>query len=507
MMRRPTRLLLALGVLLPAMLFLAWAAEAQEPVTSRLKMSIGGYIKPEFMYSDTNQGGTQAQTLVIPPNGTVAGDNGHLTFSAQESRLNFTLTAPDWRGIKPTAFLEFDFFGAPSTVANPPSAMRMRHAFFRLTGEGLGGNWEALVGRTWSPVMLGILWSGSTVGFAMGGDLNDRTEQIRLTHRWKPFRDLTWETVVAMSDTSRGNLNDAAEVPKAVGWFRWIYGGWQGFQGGTRRPADIGFGAMVGRLKANLPNAAGAGVVSTAPGKSISNTTWGYTGGLFLPILPGRSATDRTWALSALAKAGYLEGVGNDHQAGWTPLGTSSTTCVANQWTGVSGALAAGCAPATTFNAGAPIGAGNLGGVTGSAVAFFKPMQANPNTGAPILTRTGTTGNFIFAPGGALGAGVDAWPELQLLKVAYWNAQGQLYLPWNFWIAAGAKAAHWTNSEDVSGASLTVKRMLNVHGTLFWDMTPNIRWGAEYMRVSTNYRNSLFDNASNRFHLAAYYFF
>lgn len=501
-------LLLSLGVVA-----FAPRAAGQEPVTSRFKLAIGGYIKPEFVYRD--KGGTGAATgniaggsTVVAPNGTLAGANGEFIGSTAESRFNFALTAPDWRGMKPTAFLEMDFLGAGGAVPNnPPFVFRTRHAFIRLSGEGLGGSWNLLFGRTWQVWSLAPIYSGSTLQFGAGAHMGDRSQQLRLQHSWKVFRDLTWENTIA-AETERNQTEAFAEVPHGSIQSRLFYGGWQGFQGGAARPLNLAVGATVGRAKATPLNQVG-GTVSTQTTRSVTNVEWAVRGGMFLPILPGRSRTDRTWALSAMGTVGYGEGIANQYAAGWTPLVNATTTCTQNAWAGASANPAAGCGGVipTTLNAGGalPVG-GNLAATT-TLGGFFKPMQANPVTGAPIFTRTGTAANFTFTPAGALGAGIDAFPELQLLKSVFWDASGQFYLPWNFWLSGGIRSVHLTNSEDASPASLTIKRLWNAWGTLFWDMSSNIRWGLEYHRFGTNRRNSLFDNAENRFHLAAYFFF
>ncbi len=122
MMQRRTLPLMGALLIVLALLSAPWSARAQEPVASRLKMSIGGFIKPEFIYHSTRAGGAPGfvagSLAVIPQKNTLAGDNGMFMADAMESRFNFTLTAPDWRGLKSTGFFEFDWF------ADTPSAFR-----------------------------------------------------------------------------------------------------------------------------------------------------------------------------------------------------------------------------------------------------------------------------------------------------------------------------------------------------------------------------------------------
>jgi len=119
-MHSRSRLLLLALLMGAGTLALAWDAAAQEPVTSRLKLSIGGYIKPEFIYR-TNNGGVAfvgaipgSQNFgfsIVPQKNTIAAANGSFVAASNETRFNFTLTAPDWRGLKSLGFIEMDFDG------------------------------------------------------------------------------------------------------------------------------------------------------------------------------------------------------------------------------------------------------------------------------------------------------------------------------------------------------------------------------------------------------------
>lgn len=319
-------LLLGLG-----MLTIPWSGSAQDPVTSRFKLSIGGSIKPEFIYR-TNNGGVGfagaipgAQNFgfaVVPQHNTTAGDNDQFIAAANESRFQFTINAPDWKGLKTLGYLEMDFEGdtastierlgavaPPTGIGNPAGSInnggfRIRHAFLRVAGEGFGGSWNVLAGQTWHVFGLIPYHLGSSVSFGGAGILAGRGTQFRFQHTGNVLWDLAWEnTINARTDTTNFN-----EIPGGDASTRFIYRGWQGWQGGSRQALNLGFSATVQRQKADLT--ASAAVVpggATLGGRSISATAWGISGvpscpscqAAARPIGPGPSAC---WARPATGR-------------------------------------------------------------------------------------------------------------------------------------------------------------------------------------------------------------
>lgn len=565
MMRsRRTRLLTALGILVPSLLLLALPAAAQEPVTSRFKLSIGGYIKAEAMYRTNNGGigfagsipGTQNFGFaVVPQHNTVAGTNGQFDMFANESRFQFTINAPDWRGLKPLGYLEMDFDGdSPSTIerfcpsqtpgltqgvgspcafgqasGNPRGGgiqnggFRIRHAFMRLSGEGLGGSWSLTFGQTWNTFGLLPFYGGSSLSFGGATIFGGRSPQLTFRHDLRLFRDFTWQNTFTVSNDTTG-FN---EMPILSASARWIYAGWQGFQGGARTPLNVGISTMLQRQKADLyePTRASAvpGTASIGP-RSLSATAWGLTGGIFLPILPGRSATDRTFALSVISEAGYGEGV-NTQVPGTNPM------------------------PLILSIVQPGAGASNRADIGAS---FFRPSSCTAYAGpvpAAGLTVIGTAALGTLCPAGFIPS------ELSLIKTPWLSYNVQFYLPFNFWLSGGQKWIWYPNADNagaqtclnvpgltcgaggtglthlaipaynqgrfnratglalnntsnlLSGRDATIKRQHYNYISAFYDMTPNIRLGLEWGMHGTNRKDSDQDNQSHRWQFGAYYFF
>ena len=545
-MHSRSRLLFLILLLAVGTLALPWAASAQEPVTSRLKLSIGGYIKPEFMYR-TNAGAVAAGgvqfgvsnfgfTNTATQKNTVGGANGTGTFSAAETRLNFTLTAPDWRGIRPTAFLETDFAGdsahvldsycpsltvcafaqnagSPDTGAFGYNNFRMRHAWLRLAGEGLGGSWNVTFGQSWGIFGMLPYYGGSSLSFGGASVWGQRQPQLSFTHNLPLFKDFQWVNVIGVvNDTTRLNEMPAGEISS-----RFIWSGWQGWNGGARSPTHLGISARVQRQKADL-TATPSTTSYNFTARALSATSWGYTGGIFLPILPGTSATDRTWGLSGLAEGGYGEGL-NTIIPGSNP-----------------------------FPAAVLLGANNRADPGG---VYFKPSSCSLISGADVATIASTPANTVCPTG-------YQPTELSLTKAAWASYNVQFYLPWGLWLSGGQKwewmhggdnaiartsilvGNTWTpvvpglttsfttttnqgqfdsangvstctnngNCTNLnSGRDSVIKRLTYSYVAAFWDMTPNIRWGFEWGMGGANRKNSNQDNQSHRWQFGGYYFF
>ncbi len=341
-----------------------------------------------------------------------------------------------------------------------------------------------------------------------------RVPQIRLTHSFRFLKDFQLENAVSAS--SSGTM--FGEVPDGTIGSRLFYHGWQGWQGGVRTPLNLGISALVGRIKADVQAGGAVAGGATAGSRSISNVRWGLTGGIFLPILPGTSATDRTWALSFLGEGGYGEGIA-DYIVGADPMASIGPL---------------------------QLNLANVGAERGQA--FFNPGKC---TGGPLVPGVVP----VAAASGAAGACPAGFvpTELSLFKIATVAVTGQLYLPWNFWVSGGWRSLWYTNVDNAAaqtsvggvvfspgginqgqfnalapagactaatpnvrtcsstvlfgGRDAQLTRQWNAFGALFYDMTPNIRWGFEYAYMGTNRRNADQSNTDHRLQFGAYYFF
>lgn len=537
-MQRRSRLLFTAALVAAGTLAMAWGASAQEPVTSRFKLSIGGYIKPELLYR-TNVAGvgiggnpigiSNFGFAVVPQKNTLAGDNGTMSVNVNESRFNFTINAPDWRGMKSLGFMEFDLAGsnmveavycpvtvcvtAQNGVGSPQTSgfgyggFRLRHAFFQLSGEGLGGRWDIIAGQTWGVMGMLPFYGNASLDFGGGGVWGQRQPQVSFRHTWNIAQNWQWVNHAGVfSDADFLN-----EAPSFQGSTRIVWTGWQGFNNRNRSPLNFGFSAIWQRNKAAVSGPAAGAAASTQ--RALSATAYGYTFGYNIPILPGTSATDPTWALTAIGEVGTGWGLG-------------------------------------LIPGGSPLPGGVLLGVSNIAVP-----------GALYFVPGSCTG--LQAGGGAAQAATGTNPcpagmaptEVASVRQQWMSWGLQFYLPWGFWLAGGQKYLWMPNGDNaVAGTAVNnglnyvnpvgqgqnnfraagtgagqvftgstcnwgdctnlnttrdslIKRLTYSYITLWYDLNPNIRLGFEYGRHGTNRKNSIQDNQSDRFQLGAYYFF
>ena len=200
-----------------AAVLLAGAASAQEapqekpPVTSKFKMSLGGFVKLDYVYNSVNLGPASGTGLVatlqpggIPKSSSVAANQEQSLFSARQSRLWFKTEGPTLLGGKTTALIETDFFG--SGGSNEGATMRMRLAYGTIDWD----NTQILFGQSWD---LFAPAAASTVDFGhgqtAGNPTTPRLAQLRVTQKISVGEQHSFKLVGALQnpiqDTNTAN--------------------------------------------------------------------------------------------------------------------------------------------------------------------------------------------------------------------------------------------------------------------------------------------------------------
>lgn len=155
------------------------------PVMSKFKLSIGGFVKLDYVYNSVNLGSAGGIGLVatlqpngIPKSGSAAAGQDQSLFSARQSRIWFKAEGPPLLGAKTGALIETDFFG--SGGSNESANMRMRLAYGTLDW----ANTQLLFGQSWD--LFGPA-AASTVDFGQGQTAGNpttpRVAQLRLTQK------------------------------------------------------------------------------------------------------------------------------------------------------------------------------------------------------------------------------------------------------------------------------------------------------------------------------------
>jgi len=284
-----------------------------EPVTSKFKLSIGGFVKLDYAYNSVNFGNTIPARA--PANGqiakstSVAGQQDQSVFTARQSRLWFKVAGPTFFGAKTNALIEADFYGANGSN-NENANVRMRHAYGSLDWK----NTQVLFGQTsdiFGPAV------ASSVDFSQGSPYgtpnNPRVPQLRLTQKVDFNADNALKLVVGVQnptqDTSDTGIygsavNMAAQamlVSKALGVA-------PGFYGMSMNSLSVGVFGLYGSQK-------------TAALGSVDS--WGYGLYAFVPVLKSKDGKNRAMTMSLEAQA-YMAANMNFNQAtAGTTVGTS----------------------------------------------------------------------------------------------------------------------------------------------------------------------------------------
>lgn len=295
-------------VIATAAAMLASSAPAQEEapqvnpsVTSKFKMSLGGFVKLDYVYNSVNLGPASGIGLVatlqpngIPKSGSVAASQDQSIFSARQSRLWFKTEGPSLFGGKTAALVETDFFG--SGGSNEGATMRMRLAYGTLDWE----NTQALFGQSWD---LFAPAAASTVDFGhgqtAGNPTTPRLAQIRVTQKVRVGEQNTLKLVAALqnpiqnTNTANGTVGETwGAKPNIAGQAMLVskaLGVAPGFWGLQMNPLTVGIFGLYGNEELK--------------GNSSTVDSRGYGLYAFVPILPSRDGKSRAMTASLEGQA------------------------------------------------------------------------------------------------------------------------------------------------------------------------------------------------------------
>lgn len=293
----------------PLMLLAAVPAMADEPVMSKFKLSLGGYVKLDYAHNSNASGPTtnSAGALAPAPIGAASGASKEESiFTAKQSRFWLKVAGPEFMGAKTNALIEADFYGANS-LANEFGNMRMRHAYGTL-------DWDT------TQVLFGQFWdtfgpaAADTIDFRQGGDSgtpnNPRVPQIRLTQKLNLTKDEAIKFVVALQNpvqdsavaganafptvTANGGYGSIVNVAGQVMFTSKALGVSPGFMGLGMSPLQVGVFGLVGNEK-------------LAGNKSVDSYGYGIYG--FVPLIKSQDGKGRAMTLSLETQATMVAGL------------------------------------------------------------------------------------------------------------------------------------------------------------------------------------------------------
>lgn len=193
--------------------------------------SLGGFIKL-YSFWDSTQSTNHMNTPILRNNDSNF-HHGRMSFTAQESRFNFTIKGPKLWGATTSGFIEMDFDGLAQA---PPSSSnnftpQLRHAMFRF-------NWpetELMLGQYWSMFSEWFPEVAENGPFQGTGTVVSRLPQVRLTQTF--LSDWTVAALVGQSGPASlptlttapygpGHSGEAAESPQVQAKIRYQRDWW-----------------------------------------------------------------------------------------------------------------------------------------------------------------------------------------------------------------------------------------------------------------------------------------
>jgi hypothetical protein len=272
---------------------------------TKWQTTLYGFAEADAMHDTSQSYGPASNNTILARPGSYAGAHGRTQLTVANSQVGLRFAAPDFGRIKTSGRAEVDFFGVQPTDATENTmfttpSIRMRLFYFKVKtpiADVLIGQYHEL-----------FAWGGegfyqnSLAFLGVGGEVYHRNPQIRLSKTFGGDSAVNVDLAVA---AVRPVQRDA-EVPDLQAGIKLAVNAWkgataQGFGQPTVMPLAIGVSG-VGRRFA-------VAEFLTNPGDAKVAYGWGAAANAFLPLLPTRSETDRSNALSLTVEASVGSGI------------------------------------------------------------------------------------------------------------------------------------------------------------------------------------------------------
>ena len=317
------------------------------PVKSKFDLSIGGYVKLDYVYNSTAIGPVLpgAPGGSIPVSKSAANLRDESVFTAKQSRLWFKVVGPTFLGAKTGSLIETDFYGGNSTSNEQPN-MRLRLAYGSLDW----ANTQVIFGQyfdTFGPLV------GNTLDFRQGGTTgapnNPRVPQIRLTQKLNFNDDNNIRLAVAVQnpvqdnpvagDASVGgipnppasvgtNFGDEPNLAAQLMFVSKSLGVAPGFWGIPMNSLQLGFFGLVGSQKV----AVSGGTAGLAVQHAVDVYGYGFYG--FVPLLRSKDGKNRAMTASLETQAYISAGLAVQGANALAVTGAAPGLTAAKGWGG-----------------------------------------------------------------------------------------------------------------------------------------------------------------------------
>jgi hypothetical protein len=302
-----------------ASIMISGTAFADEPVMSKFKMSIGGFIKLDYVYNSTDLGSNAGMLApasgLIPRTSSAAGQSDQSIFTARQSRLWFKVAGPELYGAKTNALIEADFYGDYASGNNQASEspqLRMRLAY----GTVDWTNTQILFGQFWDtfgPMVASTVDFRSGAGW--GAPNTPRVPQVRITQKYNitdnntisialaaqnPTENFVSTTGTGVVTGTPGQVFVSGGAVNGAGQLMFIsksLGVAPGYYGMAQNPLKVGVFGLYGQQSYNIFNN------SANPQSQIFSTdqsykSWGGGVYAFVPVLRSSDGKSRAGTAS-----------------------------------------------------------------------------------------------------------------------------------------------------------------------------------------------------------------
>ncbi|HVU52588.1 MAG TPA: hypothetical protein VHL80_18035 [Polyangia bacterium] len=262
-----------------------------------------GYARLDMIEDSTQSFEDGIQPNLIQRAGTYRGDHRRTIITARDSRLGLFVGPPEYRGIRSSSQIEFDFYGLTPTDARRHDTvvfapLRLRLAYLKLETkvvDVVAGQYYDLFG-----------WNGSfyvgTVGYlGVPAEVYHRNPQLRIE---KKLHLGQLDVTVAVAAVRPGERDSG--LPEGQAGLKLAYNGWTGasmpgFGRPQLQPLSVGVSGLYRAFE--VP------VFRAEPGSQALKTYgWGVAAQLLLPIIPVKNLKDRGNALTVIGE--YTIGTG-----------------------------------------------------------------------------------------------------------------------------------------------------------------------------------------------------
>lgn len=256
-------------------------------------MTFYGFIEADYIFDSTRSYDDAIGASLVARSDTYEGTVGRSQFSVRNTRLGLALATPAFAGMRASALVEADFFGAP---VHPPDSggtaektffdspvLRLRQAYLQLLNDYV----DVLAGQTYAVFGFQNTYYPCTLEFlGLPNQVFSRSAQLRLSHDFA-IGSFNLELAAA---AVRPVQRDSG-VPDVQAGVRFSVPGWKGMttpgNTGTRAlPLSLGISATLRQFRVDA-------FTPPPTQRSNSGSGWGISVDALVPIIPAANDDDR----------------------------------------------------------------------------------------------------------------------------------------------------------------------------------------------------------------------